>query len=72
MKFKIPVTFTVSSMVEVEADDYDNAVAEAKAAGLPPEDTWLFIDGTFQVDLYEDYEVRDETGGWSVEEVNED
>ncbi len=47
MKYKIPCTWTVSGVVEVEADSLDTAKLLADDAPLPTESD--YVDGSFEV-----------------------
>tara|TARA_R110000868_G_scaffold60526_3_gene184740 strand:+ start:921 stop:1109 length:189 start_codon:yes stop_codon:yes gene_type:complete len=47
MKYKIPVTWTVCGVMEIEADNLDEAILLADDAPLPTESD--YIDGSFEV-----------------------
>ena len=48
-RFRIPVTFTVDAVVEVEAEDYVAACEAAIEAPLPPRDQWEYLADSFAV-----------------------
>lgn len=62
-RFRIPVTFTVDAVVEVEAEDYVAACEAATEAPLPPRDGWEYLPDSFAVRNDEPYEVFD-AGKW--------
>lgn len=45
--YKIPVVWTVSAVMEIEATDLDDAVAKASEAPLP--DDASYLEGSFEV-----------------------
>jgi hypothetical protein len=48
--YKVAVTFMVSAETEIEADSLDDAINNVIQGELPPEDTWLYVDDSFQID----------------------
>lgn len=69
-KFKIPVVFTVCANMEIESDSFDEACAEAEQAGLPPKDTWSYLDGSFEVDHGPgEFQVLNEQGEWETKQI---
>ncbi len=62
-RFKIPVTFTVDAVVEVEAEDYTAACEAVMGAPLPPRDEWEYLPDSFSVREEDPYEVFDDSAG---------
>lgn len=62
-RFRIPVTFTVDAVVEVEAEDYVAACEAATEARLPPRDQWEYLTDSLAVRKDEPYEAFD-AGRW--------
>lgn len=64
-RFRIPVTFVVDAVVEVEAEDYGAACDAAICGPLPPRDQWEYLADSFAVREEDPYEVFDPlTGAW--------
>ena len=70
-KFMVPVSFMMSTYVEVEADDIEEAIHEAAGVDISIDsvDSWEYVGDSWEVDESGIYEVptKDtETGDFSV------
>ena len=63
-KYRVPCSFTVLSLVEVEATSYEDACEAAQKAPLPPKDGWEYLSDSFAVDEECDYHVQFDDGRW--------
>lgn len=48
--YKIPVSWIVSSTVEVDANSLEDALKLAEEADLPPQSGWEYVDASWEVD----------------------
>ena len=70
-KFMVPVTFMMSTYVEVEADDIEEAIHEAAGfdINIDSADSWEYVGDSWEVDENGIYEVpteESETGDFSA------
>lgn len=48
-KYNIPVTFEVSTYIEIEADSLEQALENFEDDLLPPNDEWEYIDASLEI-----------------------
>jgi len=46
----VPVVWCCSANLEIEADSLDEAVMKAEDMGVPNQDEWNYLDGSWEID----------------------